>query len=49
LQQKFYHQASEMIISSVSCYTAGPISQDAIEGVPDKLLKRAAMVFRGKK
>ena len=35
-----------LIIWSASCYTAGSGRWDAIKGVPDRRLKRAAMVFR---
>jgi len=33
------------IIWSASCYTAGSGGWDAIKGVPDRLIKRVAMVF----
>ena len=35
-----------LIISRAFCYTAGSDKSDTFEGVPDKLLKGAAMVFR---
>jgi len=35
-----------LIVWSAFCYTAGSDKSDAIEGVPDQLLKRVAMVFR---
>ena len=35
-----------LIIWSASCYTAGSGRWDAIKGVPDRRLKRAAMVLR---
>ena len=35
-----------LIFCSVFCYTAGSVKSDAIEGMPDQLLKRVAMVFR---
>ena len=35
-----------LIIWSASCYTAGSDKSDAIEGVPDRLVKRVVMVFR---
>jgi len=35
-----------LIVWRAYCYTAGSDKSDAIEGVPDKLLKGAAMVFR---
>ena len=35
-----------LIIWSTSCYTAGSCRWDAIKGVPDRRLKRAAVVFR---
>jgi len=35
-----------LIVWRMFCYTAGSDKSDAIEGVPDKLLKGAAMVFR---
>jgi len=34
-----------LIVWSAFCYTAGFDKSDAIQGVPDQLLKRAAMVF----
>jgi len=35
-----------LIVWSASCYTAGADKSDAMEVVPDRLLKRAAIVFR---
>ena len=35
-----------LIIWCMCCYTAGSGKWDAIKGVPDRLLKRAAMVFK---
>ena len=35
-----------LIVWSVSCYTARSGKRNAIKGVPDRLLKRVAMVFR---
>ena len=35
-----------LIIWSASCYTARSGKRNAIKGVPDRLLKRVAMVFR---
>jgi len=47
LQQNCIVKTSEMlIIWSTSCYTAGSDKSNAMERVPDRLLKRAAKVFR---
>jgi len=45
--EKLCNKTSEMLIVwHTFCCTAGFNKSDAIEGVPDKLLKGAAMVFR---
>jgi len=38
--------SESLIIWSACCYTAGSSKWDTIQGVPDRLLKRAAMMFR---
>ena len=35
-----------LVVRYAFCYTAGSYKSEAIEGVPDQLLKGAAMVFR---